>query len=34
MMYGAGAIGSPFADQFYMNDLSVIFTASRRFRLP
>lgn len=34
MMYGAGAIGSPFPDAFYMNDLSFIFTASRRFRLP
>lgn len=34
MMYGAGAIGSPFPDGFYMNDLSFIVTISKRFRLP
>lgn len=34
MMYGAGAIGSPFPEQFYMNDLSFIMTISKRFKLP
>lgn len=34
MMYGAGAIGSPFPEEFYMNDLSFIVTISKRFRLP
>jgi hypothetical protein len=34
MMYGAGAIGSPFPEGFYMNDLSFIVTVSKRFKLP